>query len=248
MNIKKQLPILLLAILCVFTVGGTGCATKKYVRQSVNERVTPLEGRTQELEETVRRNTQDIQAVDQRLSKQISDVDAKTNKAQQTADQATQAAQAADSKAQAADARAAGAEQRVENLRENLDKFTPLTTISVNFKVNSAILSPESKAQLDGLAAEAKNHKGYLLEIQGFTDSTGSVSANDQLSQDRAETVQRYLAKEHQIPIYKMSILGLGKLTEDTRSKEARAQNRRVDVRLLINNAVTPSGLQTSSN
>lgn len=246
MEIRRRLPIFLLMVVFALTLSGSGCATKKYVRQTINERVTPLEGRTQELEETVRRNTQDIRDVDERLSKRIDDVSGRTDKAQAAADAADAKAQAADSKAQAADERAGKVEQNVETLRTNLDKYTLLTTISVNFKVNSAQLSDESKLQLDTLANQAKGQQGYLLEIQGFTDSTGSISANDQLSQSRAETVQRYLAREHQIPIYKMSILGLGKLTEESRSRAERAQNRRVDVRLLTNNAITNAGAQTT--
>jgi outer membrane protein OmpA-like peptidoglycan-associated protein len=242
MNMKLRLPILFIAtILASFTLVGSGCATKKYVRQSVNERVTPLEGRTQELEETVRRNTQDIKSVDDRLSKRIDDVNGRVDKAQASAD-------AANTRASAADEHAGRAEARVEDLRSNLDKYTLLTTGSVHFRLNSSDLNDESKAQLDTLALEAKNHQGYLLEIQGFTDSSGSVSANDELSQERAESVQRYLAKQHQIPVYKMSILGLGKLADDSdvrgssARREARAKDRRVDVRLLVNNAVSPSG------
>lgn len=230
--------IRLLAIVFAILGLSAGCATKKYVRQTVNERVTPLEGRTQELEETVRRNTQEIKELDDRLSRRIDEVNTRVDRAQATADEAS-------AKAAAADARAAGAEKRVEDLRSNLDKFTLLTTAAINFKVNSFALTPEAMAQLDSLAIEAKNHAGYLLEIQGFTDSTGNVRLNEQLSQNRAEAVQRYLARQHQIPVYKMSILGLGKLdeTEATTRAERRAareRNRRVDVRLLVNNAVNP--------
>src|ERR1044071_456425 len=167
----RLLPVALLAVLISITFAGSGCATKKYVRQTVNERVTPLEGRTQELEETVRRNTQDIRAVDERLTKRIDDVSTRTDRAQASADAANTAAQAADTKATSADAHAGRVEKNVEDLRTNLDKYTLLTTVSVNFRLNSAALSEDSKAQLDGLALEAKNHQGSLLEIQGFTDS-----------------------------------------------------------------------------
>ncbi|MBL8148392.1 MAG: OmpA family protein [Blastocatellia bacterium] len=241
MKMYSCVKILFIAILITFTIAGTGCATKKYVRQTVNERVTPLEGRTQELEETVRRNTQEIRDVEDRLSKRIDDVGVKVDRAQSTAD-------SANARAEAADLRAAGAEQRVEDLRQNLDKYTQLTTVAVNFKLNSSDLNDEARLQLDNLALEAKNHKGFILEIQGFTDSSGGDKLNEKLSQDRAESVQRYLARQHQIPTYKMSILGLGKIEEDlaglsrVEKKEVRARNRKVEVRLLINNAVSPSG------
>lgn len=248
MIIKKRLPILILAVVCIFAIGGTGCATKKYVRQTVNERVTPLEGRTQELEETVRRNTGDIKSLDERLTKEIAGVDAKADRAQQTAEAANQNALVAQTAANAAANRAEEVNSNVENLRSNLDKYTLLTTASVRFKTNQSELDDEDKAELDRLALEAKNHQGYILEIQGFTDSRGGSAKNDALSDRRAESVKRYLAKQHEIPTFKMSIVGLGKLTEEVRTKEALAENRRVDVRLLVNNAVTPSSLKSAPN
>jgi outer membrane protein OmpA-like peptidoglycan-associated protein len=250
MTIKQRLPIIILATIAIFALVGNGCATKKYVRQTVNERVTPLEGRTQELEETVRRNTGDIKSLDERLTKEIAGVDAKADKAQQTADAANQQALVAKNAADAAANRAEQVNRNVEDLRTNLDKYTLLKTVSVKFKTGSSILNDESKAELDGIALEAKNHQGYILEIQGFTDSRGSASLNDALSDERAEAVKRYLAKQHEIPTYKMSIVGLGKLQEQpgASKKEQRAENRRVDVRLLINNAVTPNNLKSAPN
>jgi outer membrane protein OmpA-like peptidoglycan-associated protein len=253
MRIDRRLPIVILIALVAVTIGSTGCATKKYVRKTVNERVTPLEGRTQELEETTRRNTQDIRTTDDRLTKQIADVSGRTDRAQASADSANSRAIAADERASRADEHAAKAEERVEDLRSNLDRYTPVTTASINFKVNSSVLTEDGRAQLDNLAQEAKNHKGYLLEIQGFTDSSGNNKVNEKLSQARAETVQRYLAREHQIPIYKMSILGLGELEEEpverTRRarREARLRNRRVDVQLLVNNAVNSGNTQSTT-
>ena len=249
---KRLLSFSLLMVLVLFTFAGSGCATKKYVRQTVNERVTPLEGRTQELEETVRRNSQDIRDLDDKLSKRIDDVTARTDRAQSTADAATARAIAADERAARADEHAAKAEERVEDLRTNLDKYTKVTEVSVNFRLNSTVLTDEARAQLDSIANEAKNHKGFILEIQGYADSSGTDKINDKLSQERAASVQRYLAREHQIPVFKMSILGLGELAEEparTRAerREARARNRRVDVRLLVNNAVSPGAAQRGS-
>jgi outer membrane protein OmpA-like peptidoglycan-associated protein len=249
----RLLPILFLVTLVALTLGGTGCATKKFVRNTVNDRVTPVEGRTAELEETTRRNTQDIRGVDDRLTKRVDDVDGKVDRAQASADSANTRAIAADERANRADEHAGRAETRLEDLRSNLDRYTLMSTASVNFKLNSAELTREGKEQLDALAQEAKNHQGYILEIQGFTDSTGGNKVNEKLSQARAETVQRYLAREHQIPIYKMSILGLGELKEEpvarTRSarREARLRNRRVDVSLLINNAASPGEPQKAT-
>ena len=84
-------------------------------------RVTPVEGRTQELEETTRRNTQDIRGVDDRLTKRIDDVNGLVDRAQASADSANTRAIAADERAARADDHAGRAETRVEDLRSNLD-------------------------------------------------------------------------------------------------------------------------------
>jgi OOP family OmpA-OmpF porin len=96
-------------------------------------------------------------------------------------------------------------------------------------------LSDEAKASLDQLAGKVKGSKGYVLEIQGFTDNVGSESYNLDLSQKRSENVVRYLAQQHQIPLFRMYILGLGegKQLEDNKTKEGRAANRRVEITLL---------------
>ncbi|KAF0247472.1 MAG: OmpA/MotB domain-containing protein, partial [bacterium] len=187
-------------------------------------------------------------SLDQRLTKEIAGVDAKADRAQQSAEAANQNALVAQGAAQAASNRAEEVNRNVEDLRTNLDKYTLLLTASVKFKTNQSELDDEDRYELDRLAVEAKNHQGYILEIQGFTDSRGSNTKNDVLSDKRAESVKRYLAKQHEIPTFKMSIVGLGKLAEEVRSKEALAENRRVDVRLLVNNAVTPATLKGAPN
>jgi outer membrane protein OmpA-like peptidoglycan-associated protein len=209
---------------------GGACATKKYVRNRVNERVTPLENRTGELEETSRRNTQDIG----RLTKDIEDVRQRTDRAQQQADRAASAAEQANT-------RVTGVEQSVTDLRSNLDKYTVQKTVTVQFEANESELSPEADAALDELAGQIRDRNGYLLEIQGFASSEGDPVKNELLSQARSESVRRYLAERHNIPLFRMSILGFGTArpvaSNDTR--EGREQNRRVEVRLLTNNAVS---------
>ena len=88
---------------------------------------------------------------------------------------------------------------------------------------------------MDQLATKVKNSKGYVLEIQGFTDSVGADAYNLVLSQKRSENVVRYLAQQHQIPLFRMFILGLGeaKQVEDNKTKAGRAANRRVEIALL---------------
>jgi OOP family OmpA-OmpF porin len=210
----------------------SACATKKYVRNRVNERATPLENRTGELEETSRRNTQDIN----RIRTDVAEVNTRTERAQQTADKAA-------SSAEQANTRVTGVEQSVNDLRSNLDKFTVQKTVTVWFKVNKADLQPEAMAALDELASQIKDRNGFLLEIEGFASADGDQVKNDRLSEARSEAVRRYLADHHNIPLFRMSILGFGESrpVADNMTLEGRQQNRRVEVRLLTNNAVSQS-------
>lgn len=208
----------------------SACATKKHVRNRINERVTPLENRTGELEETSRRNTQEIG----RLSRDVEDVRLRTERAQQQADRAA-------SSAEQANTRVTTVEQSIGDLRSNLDKYTVQKTVTIFFKVRKWDLLPEETAKLDELAGQIKDRNGFLLEIEGFASSDGDTEMNDRLSQARSESVRRYLAERHSVPLFRMSLLGFGESrpVADNETKEGREQNRRVEVRLLTNNAVS---------
>jgi outer membrane protein OmpA-like peptidoglycan-associated protein len=223
----KAIAILSIAVV---VMSSSACATKKYVRNRVSERVTPLENRTGELEETSRRNTQDIS----RIGRDVEEVRQRTERAQQQADRAASAAEQANS-------RVTGVEQSVMDLRTNLDKYTVQKTVTVQFKVGKSDLLPEAMTQLDELASQIKDRNGFLLEIEGFASSDGDVIMNDRLSQARSEAARRYLAERHGIPLFRMSILGFGESrpVADNETREGRVQNRRVEVRLLTNNAVS---------
>jgi OmpA-OmpF porin, OOP family len=119
-----------------------------------------------------------------------------------------------------------------------LDDYDVQETVAVNFKVNSAVLSPQARQQLDDLAAKTMNAKGYMLEVAGHTDSTGSEGKNFRLSRERAESVIQYLAVNHKIPLRRfITPMGYGKteaVAENT-TAEGRARNRRVEVKMLLN-------------
>lgn len=226
-------------VLCIFIVFGfSACATKKYARNRVNERVQPLEQRTGELEETSRRNSQDIGT----LNTSVKDVGGRADRAQAQADTAL-------ARANEVNTRADGIEQNVGELRENLDKYTLQNTATVNFKVSSADLSPESQMALDQIAGQIKDRNNFILEIQGFADDKGSDIYNNQLTEKRAEAVRRYLAEKHNILLYRMHMLGFGKVRPiaDNTTKEGRAQNRRVEIHLLTRNVTGTAGAATTS-
>jgi outer membrane protein OmpA-like peptidoglycan-associated protein len=151
---------------------------------------------------------------------------------------------------------AVAAEARAESAQANerisaLDDYDVQETVVVNFRVNSAELSPEARQRLDALAATALNTRGYIVEVSGHTDSTGGTAKNFQLSQRRADSVVQYLAVNHKIPLRRfITPMGYGKtdaVAENT-SATGRAQNRRVEVKVLINRGMNRPAPRTSQN
>lgn len=195
--------------------------------RAVESRAAPLEERATNTEAKVSQ----VEANAQRLSGQIEELQAVSNAARGGA----KAAQ------QTADAAVAGVNATNERISA-LDDYQPQDTAAVNFKTGSAVLSPESKATLDQLATKAMNAKGYVLEVSGYADSTGNVNFNRQLSQRRADAVIRYLVESHSIPLRRIiTPFGYGELNPVAQNdtKEGRAQNRRVEIKLLVNKGLT---------
>ena len=193
------------------------------VARAVESRAAPLEDRASTTETKLSQVEQNAQ----RLSGQMDELAAVAN----TAKGGAKAAQ------ETADSAVAGVNATNERISA-LDDYEPQTVLAVNFKTGSAILSADSKTKLDELATKALNAKGYVLEISGFTDSTGSVARNRALSQRRADNVIRYLVENHQIPLRRIvTPYGFGEtnaIAENT-SRTGRAENRRVEVKLLVN-------------
>lgn len=197
------------------------------VARSVESRAAPLEERASTTETKVSQ----MEANQQRLSGQLDELAAVSNAARGGA----KAAQAT------ADAAVAGVNATNERISA-LDDYEPQTTSSVNFRSGSAILSPESKTTLDEIATKALNAKGYVLEVTGYADATGSIQRNVALSQRRADAVIRYLVDNHNIPLRRIvTPYGYGEShpVADNETKDGRAQNRRVEVKLLVNKGLT---------
>jgi len=195
--------------------------------RAVESRATPLEERATNTETKLTQVEQNAQ----RLSGQLDELAAVAN----TAKGGAKAAQ------ETADAAVAGVNETNERISA-LDDYVPQTTTSVNFKVNSFMLSPDEKTKLDDIATRALNTKGYVIEVAGFTDSTGGLQKNKILSQHRADAVIQYLVENHQIPLRRIiTPYGYGKLNPiaDNSTREGRAQNRRVEVKLLVNKGLT---------
>jgi OmpA-OmpF porin, OOP family len=232
-----------LAIFLAATMAATvGCTSKNYVRQET----TPLINKTNELDDMTAKNSRDIKDVDQRAQAGIEQVNAKTAEADQKA-------QAAGQQATQAQSMADNAVHRVDTLQNqvaNLDNYRTVTETAVLFGFDKDNLTKDAQAALDQLANNVPNTKGYIITVEGGTDSTGSSDYNYGLSQRRADAVIQYLASQHSVPAYKIYLIGLGKdkPVDSNKTREGRAKNRRVDVRLMTNSteaAPTQSGQVT---
>jgi outer membrane protein OmpA-like peptidoglycan-associated protein len=123
----------------------------------------------------------------------------------------------------------------------------------VKFGFNKDNLTPKAKEALDQLAGSIASTKGYIIALEGSTDSVGSADYNYDLSQRRADSVIQYLASKYNVPAHKIYVIGLGKdkPVESNKTSEGRADNRRVDVRLMTNtvgDTTQPTAAPTGQN
>jgi hypothetical protein len=204
-------------------------ARKKWVKK----RLDPINDRLTELDQVNAKNASDIKDVDARAQAGI-------QHAQSTADAANQAATAAGAQAQGASTVAQGASGHVEAINttvNGLDQYRQISDVDVPFHGN-AILSKDAKAQLDTLATSLAGHKGYIVEIEARAPGAGAVGI--QSSQRLAESVERYLVTEHQVPVYRMHFVALGNAPivepgADADTKPARVRKGSVHIRLMEN-------------
>jgi outer membrane protein OmpA-like peptidoglycan-associated protein len=206
-----------------------GCASKNYVKQTT----TPLINKTNELDDLTAKNSRDIKDVDARAQAGIQALNAKTAEVEQKAQAAGQNAATAQQIADAANNRVGV----LTNTVANLDNYRPVAETSVKFGFNRDNLTPKAKEALDQIAGTISSTKGYIITLEGGTDSVGPAEYNYDLSQRRANSVIQYLASKYQVPAHKIYVIGLGKdkPVETNKTSAGRADNRRVDVRLMTN-------------
>src|SRR5579864_4226857 len=219
----------LTVLLAMGLAASVGCASKNYVRQQT----TPLINKTNELDDLTAKNSKDIKDVDARAQAGIQAVNAKTADVEQKAQAAGQSAQSAQQLADTANQRVGV----LTNTVANLDNYRPVAETSVKFGFNKDNLTPKAKEALDQLAGTISSTKGYIIALEGSTDSVGPADYNYDLSQRRANAVIQYLASKYNVPAHKIYVIGLGKdkPVESNKTSEGRADNRRVDVRLMTN-------------
>jgi OmpA-OmpF porin, OOP family len=219
----------LVIFLAASMMATVGCASKNYVKQET----TPLINKTNELDDLTAKNSREIKDVDARAQAGIQSVNAKAAEVDQKAQAAGQNASTAQQTADAANTRIGV----LTNTVVNLDNYHPVAETSVKFGFDKDNLTPKAKEALDQLAASISSTKGYIITLEGGTDSVGPADYNYDLSQRRANSVIQYLASKYQVPAHRIYVIGLGKdkPVESNKTSTGRADNRRVDVRLMTN-------------
>jgi len=220
--------VLAVPVLALALGGSTACATKKFVRGQVGEVNDKVESVSKSLEETQERtkaNEAKIAEVDQRAQAAAQAADSKAVTAGQRADTAKTSADAAATKADA-----------VDKANKRLVYEVVLSEDQGGFKFGKSAVPDDAAGQIDQLVAKLKaDPNGAYIEIEGHTDNAGPKDLNYKLGLERAENVKRYLYEHHQVPLHKINVISYGedKPVAPNKTKEGRAQNRRVVVRVL---------------
>ena len=218
--------------------GSAACATKKYVNTSVSELGTKVDSLGRSIEETQERTRTN--------EGRITEVDQKATAAGQSAAQANTAATQANTAARAAGDAAMVARNAATDVNGRVDVIDKsnrrlvyevvLNSENGNFKFGDAALPDEVKQKLDGMVQQLKQDpKNIYLEIEGHTDNVGPKEVNARVGLERAEAAKRYLYERYQIPLHKMNVISFGdeKPIAPNTTKEGRAQNRRVVIKVL---------------
>ena len=239
----------LMACGLILTLAGTGCATKKYVAKTVSPveaRVSQTEGKNADQDKAIAGHGTQIEELDRDLSRtkeKLNDTDGKATAAGRAASEAREKAdgaqRSADGAQKSADNARTVAEQgitRLENSMVAMNKFQMLKSESVLFNFGQSKLNKDAQAQLEELAKSVAGMDRYVIEIQGYTDKTGSPAFNEKLSDERAQAVARFLANNEKIPVRSITMLGSGAAAPvgDDKTREGRKMNRRVEVRVFV--------------
>jgi len=224
--LRKFFVAIPITVLCIGA--STACATKKFVRSSVGEVNEKVDSQGRAIEETQERTRKN--------EGRISEVDQKAQAATQRAQAANDAAAAAHTAANTVGSEANAKFDSIDRASKRLVYEVVLSEDQGNFKFGKTVLPDEAKQKIDEMVAQIKQDpKNIYLEIEGHTDSIGAAKTNEQIGLQRAEAVKKYLYDQYQIPLHKMNVISYGKdkPVAPNKTKEGRAQNRRVVIKVL---------------
>jgi outer membrane protein OmpA-like peptidoglycan-associated protein len=209
-------------------------ARKKYVQRQVQ----PIQDRVNELDELTAANSKMIKDVDARAQQGIQLASAKANEADQHAVDAANKAQMAQETANQASTRLT----TVETVVGNIDQYKATTQAEIRFRPGQTVLSKKAKDALDEMATPLKNQRGYIVEVQGFSSGRGQAAIAT--SQKMADSVVRYLVLNHEIPVYRIYVVGMGNAPA-AQGEAKHVSGGRVEISLLKNDleqlAATPT-------
>jgi OOP family OmpA-OmpF porin len=232
-------------LVMLVALSAPGCATKKYVLQQT----TPIQQRVEDVD---KKHSEALASLESKEQKDVSRVEERAMTAENKANDAARAAQQADQKATQAGQAAQNATQMAQVAQskigdlstafQNMDSFKVATKEDVLFRLNSAVLTDDAKAQLDKIAQQVGSMPRYVVEVEGFTDRSGSSDYNLALSRRRADAVARYLV-DHNVPLRRVHLIGLGEggaaaaemqNTSAEQPKMTNKERRRVVVKLYV--------------
>ncbi len=240
MNTTKMIG--LVGVAALGSLFASGCATKTHVRNTV----APLERRIGENDKQLASHTKTLEGLELGVSQaneravgaqgQADQALKDAGKANELATDAGRRAESARGVAEESLTRAAKVDGRLDRTIENLENYKLVKDENVLFAFGKSELSPAAKAQLDEAVKSLGEGKRFVIEVEGFTDRTGSPAYNLELSQSRADAVVRYLTTAHKLPLRTIHKIGYGveAPAADNKTMQGRKLNRRVEVKLLV--------------
>jgi outer membrane protein OmpA-like peptidoglycan-associated protein len=203
-------------------------ARKNYVKRQTE----PIRDRVNELDDLTATNGKAIKDTDSRAQAGIKLAADKANEADQHAIDAGNKATAAQQSAQQATTRI----QTVETVVGNIDQYKASNQTEIRFRPGQTLLSKNAKDALDEMANTVKGQRGYIIEVQGFSSGKGQIAIQN--SQKMAESVVRYMVLNHEIPVYRIYLVGMGNAPvgeTDDAAKTKHVSGGRVEISLLKN-------------
>jgi outer membrane protein OmpA-like peptidoglycan-associated protein len=203
-------------------------ARKNYVKRQTD----PIRDRVNELDDLTAANSKAIKDTDSRAQAGIQLASNKANEADQHAIEAGNKATMAQQSAQQASTRI----QTVETVVGNIDQYKASNQTEIRFKPGQTVLSKNAKDALDEMANSVQGQRGYIIEVQGFSSGKGQIAIQN--SQKMAESVVRYMVLNHEIPVYRIYLVGMGNAPvagSDADVKTKHISGGRVEISLLKN-------------
>jgi outer membrane protein OmpA-like peptidoglycan-associated protein len=197
----------------------------------VQRQTEPIRDRVNELDDLTAANGRNIKDTDARALAGIKLASDKANEADQHAIDAGNKATVAQQTAQEATTRI----QTVETVVSNIDQYKASNQTEIRFRPGQTVLSKPAKDALDEMATTVKGQRGYIIEVQGFASGRGQIAIEN--SQKMAESVVRYMVLNHEIPVYRIYLVGMGNAPApaDDTTNTKRISGGRVEISLLKN-------------